>query len=283
MQLAAFSLLCYTLPMADEILFEQEGGVGVIQINRPAARNALNWTAQEQFAGIVERATHDPALRALIITGAGDKAFAAGGDLKELEGHPEAATGERLNRVMSAALEQLTELPVPVVAAVNGDALGGGCEILTACDLRLAAAHARLGFVQVKVALTTGWGGTGWLVRLIGQSQATELLLTGRIISAAEAQQIGLVHRVVGEGEDVLGAARAWAAELATLPRQALASTKALIHAAGRLSLPETYQLERRLFVELWPLPDHLEAMASFVEKRQPGNNNPIQHLKSKI
>jgi enoyl-CoA hydratase/carnithine racemase len=254
--------------MTDEIRYWREGGVGVIQINRPAARNALNWTAQEQFAGVVAQAAHEPTLRALIITGAGDKAFAAGGDLKELEGQPEVATGERLNRVMSAALDQLTELPVPVLAAVNGDALGGGCEILTACDLRLAAAHARLGFVQVKVALTTGWGGTGRLVRLIGQSRATDLLLTGRIISAAEAQQIGLVHRIVSEGEDVLAAARAWAAELAVLPRQALASTKTLVHAAGRLSLPETYQLERRLFVELWPLPDHLEAMAAFAEKR---------------
>src|SRR5688572_4281826 len=224
--------LLHSSPMADEILYGCEGGVGILQINRPAARNALNWTAQEQFAGIVAQAAHDLALRALIITGVGDKAFAAGGDLKELEGRPKPATGERLNRVMSAALDQLTELPIPVLAAVNGDALGGGCEILTACDLRLAAAHARLGFVQVKVALTTGWGGTARLVRLLGQSRATELLLTGRIISAAEAQQIGLVHRVVAEGEDVLAAARQWAAELAALPQQAMAATKTLVHAA---------------------------------------------------
>ena len=109
------------------------------------------------------------------------------------------------------------------------------------------------------------------MVRLIGQSRAMELLLTGRIMDAAEAQQIGLIHRVVPEGEDVLAAAKGWAAELIALPRPALAAIKTLTYAAGRLSLPETYQLESRLFAELWPLPEHLEAMADFARKKQSG------------
>lgn len=255
--------------MADEIQFWTDVNIGILQINRPHVRNALNWAAQEQFAQAVEQAARDSRLRVLIITATGDKAFAAGGDVKELAGHPEVAAGVRLNEGMNAALAQLTELPIPVIAAINGDALGGGCEIITACDLRLSAAHARFGFIQVKVALTTGWGGTGRLVRLIGQSRAMELLLTGRIMDAAEAQQIGLIHRILPEGENVLAAARGWAAELIHLPRPALAAIKHLTYAAGYITPSETYRLESRLFAELWPLTEHLEAMAAFAGKRQ--------------
>lgn len=251
-------------------------GVAVLRVNRPAARNALNWAAQEGFATAVAAVAASPTIRSLIITGAGDQAFVAGGDLKELSSHPETAAAERLNRVMSAALMQLTQLPLPVIAAVNGDAFGGGCEILTACDLRLAAAHARFSFAQVKNGLTTGWGGTGRLVRLIGQSRALELLLTARLLDATEAQQIGLIHRIVPAGADALTAAHAWAAELLELPRQALASLKALTHAAATLSLSETAAYETRLFTNIWTDPDHLEAMAAFVEKRAPVFNRGV-------
>jgi enoyl-CoA hydratase len=264
--------------MADEILYQVQEGLGVLTINRPPARNALNWAAQEQFAAAVAAAARDPGLRALIVTGAGDQAFASGGDLKELIDHPETASGERLKRVMSDALAGLTELPVPVIAAINGDAVGGGCEIITACDLRLATTRARFRFAQVQVALTTGWGGTGRLVYLIGQSRALELLLTGRLFTAEEALRIGFVHRLVPEDQEVLAAARQWAAELALLPRQALAATKNLVQSAGRLSLPEVTKLESRLFTDLWPQADHLEAMAAFVEKRRPLYNQPPRH-----
>ena len=176
-------------------------GVALLRVNRPAARNALTWNAQEGFAQAVAAARAADA-RALIVTGAG-QAFVSGGDLKELANHPEAAAGERLNRVMSAALDALVALPGPVIAAVNGDAIGGGCEILTACDLRLAAPNARFAFRQVHNGLTTGWGGAGRLVALIGQSRATELLLTGRTFDAAEAQALGLVHRLAAPASPV--------------------------------------------------------------------------------
>lgn len=260
----------------DEILYEATGGIGVLTINRPEARNALNWEAQEDFAAVVEEAAHDPSLRVLIITAAGDQAFASGGDLKELNNHPETAAGERLNRVMSGALARLTELPVPVIAAVNGDAVGGGCEIMTACDLRMAAAGTRFRFAQVQVALTTGWGGTARFVRLIGQSRALELLLTGRSFDAQEAVEIGFVHRLVPQSANVLASARAWADLLVGLPRASLAATKQLVQASGRLSLPEVYQLESRLFAGLWAQDDHLEALAAFAEKREPQFNNKI-------
>jgi len=256
--------------MSQGIEYRVENGVAVLQVNRPSVRNALDWAAQEQFAATVATVAGDAAVRVLIVTGAGDRAFVAGGDLKELSAQPETAAGERLNRIMSLALSQLVALPIPVIAAVNGDAFGGGCEILTACDLRLAAAQARFSFAQVRQGLTTGWGGTGRLVRLVGQSRAMELLLTARVFDAAEAQRMGVIHRLVPAGEEPLAAAYRWAVELKALPRQALAATKNLVHAAAQLPAAELNQYETKLFTRLWSHPDHLEAMAAFVEKRPP-------------
>jgi len=249
-------------------------GIALLRVNRPAARNALTWSAQEGFAQAVAAAARSAEIRALIVTGAGE-AFVSGGDLKELAGHPEASAGERLNRVMSAALDGLIALPFPVIAAVNGDAIGGGCEILTACDLRLAAPQARFAFRQVHNGLTTGWGGGGRLVELIGQSRAMELLLTGRMVNAVEAQSLGLIHRIAPPDSDTFDIARAWAEELLRLPRRALAATKTLVRAAGHLVPGDTDRLEAQLFVDLWQSADHLEAMLAFVQKRPPAFNRP--------
>lgn len=256
--------------MRDGIEFGVNGdGVALLQVNRPASRNALTWAAQEAFADAVTAARRDESIRVLIITGSGGT-FVSGGDLKELSRHPDAAAGERLNRVMSAALGQLAELPCPVMAAVNGDAVGGGCEILTACDLRLAGAGARFAFRQVHNSLTTGWGGTARLATLIGRSRAMELLLTGRTFDAAEAQALGLIHRIAPPGRDALDAAYEWAGELIALPRRALAATKTLVHAAAHLSPADANRLESQLFIDLWPSADHIEAMEAFVAKRPP-------------
>jgi enoyl-CoA hydratase/carnithine racemase len=257
---------CYTRRMQKPIVYEERDGIGVLRVNRPEARNALNWEAQDAFAATIAAAARNRTLRVLIITGTGP-AFISGGDLRELaESGPGA--GERLNRVMTAALAQMAGLPVPVIAAINGDAAGGGCEIIAACDLRLSVPEAQLRFVQVRVGLTTGWGGTARLVRLLGASRAMGLLLPGASISAAEAARIGLVHRLVPAGEPVLDAARAWAAQLATLPRDALAATKELVYAAAGGSAAES--AERELFLQLWDRRDHHEAVAAFLEKRSP-------------
>lgn len=246
-----------------------ERGIALLRVNRPAARNALTWAAQEAFAEAVASAARDNAIRALLITGAGE-AFVSGGDLKELARHPEPEAGERLNRVMSAALNGLAALPMPVIAAINGDAIGGGCEIVTACDLRLAVAGARFSFRQVQNGLTTGWGGGHRLVRLLGQSRAMELLLTGRIFDASEALAMGFVHRVAPSDQSALDAAYAWAADLIRLPREALAALKSLVYAAPDLGPAEANRMEARLFVDLWPSPNHLEAMEAFAAKRAP-------------
>jgi enoyl-CoA hydratase len=254
--------------MSKEIEYTQQDGIATLRVNRPGARNALNWAAQEQFAAAVAEVGADTAVRILIITGTGDKAFVSGGDLKELSQHPEREAGERLNLVMREALVQLTQLPIPVIAAVNGDAFGGGCEILTACDLRLAARHARFCFAQVRNALCTGWGGTGRLVNLLGQARALDLLLTSRIFAAEEAQQMGLVQRVVDEGDGLETAVTQLAQSLIKLPQHALAASKQLVYAASQLPISETNRLETELFVDLWSQPDHLEALEAFREKR---------------
>ncbi len=266
--------------MSNEIEFKIENNIATLRVNRPKARNALNWSAQRQFADCITAVSRDLSIRILIITGTGDKAFVAGGDLKELSRFPEPDAAIRLNRIMRDALVQVTELPIPVIAAINGDAFGGGCEILTACDLRMAASHARFSFAQVKNALTTGWGGTGRLVRLLGQSRAMELLLTTRLLDVTEAEHIGLIHRIVEPEQDLETAVLAWANELIKLPQTALAATKTLAYAATQLSLVETNHLETELFVGLWPHPDHIEAMNAFVEKRQPlFNQNSEGHV----
>ena len=254
--------------MANEIKLSQQNGIATLCINRPEARNALNWTAQEQFATAVHAIAQDTAVRVLIITGAGQKAFVSGGDLKELSQHPEAEAGARLNRIMSEALAKLTRLPIPTIAAINGDAFGGGCEIVTACDLRVAVSKARFCFAQVRNAVCTGWGGTARLVNLVGQSHALDLLLTARIFSAEEAATMGLVRQVVEDSVALDTAVAQLAKKLTTLPRHALAATKQLIYATSHQTPSEHNQLESKLFVNLWTQPDHLEAVAAFLEKR---------------
>lgn len=245
-------------------------GIAILRVNRPQQRNALNWEAQEALSATITAVAHTPTIRLLIITGTGSRAFVSGGDLKELSQQPDPRSGQRLYHTMNQALSQLTQLPLPIIAAVNGDAFGGGCEILTACDIRLAAAHARFSFAQIRNGLTTGWGGTGRLVRLIGHSRAMELLLTGRIIGAAEAQEIGLVHRVVAEGENLMTAVYSTATDLINLPRQALASLKSLVYTASATNPTTTNQREAELFAQLYGQPDHLEALEAFLEKRPP-------------
>lgn len=256
---------------ASEILFHvDDRGIAVLTVNRPQARNALNWTAQEGFAERITALAGMPGVRALIITGSGDQSFVSGGDLKELCCQPGEAAGRRLNEVMSAVLARLGALPFPVIAAINGDAFGGGCELLTACDLRLAQPLARFSFAQVRNGLTTGWGGAARLVRQIGQSQALELLLSGRVFTVAEAQRLGWVQRCAPQGVGALVAAQEWAETFVTLPAGALDALKQLAYTAPDLDPAAARALEARLFLELWGQPDHQEALAAFAEKRPP-------------
>lgn len=251
------------------IEYSKQNGIGVLLVRRPRAHNALNWAAQREFAAAVAACAEDADLRTLIITGSGDT-FIAGGDIKDQIDRPDEATGRALASGMGAALQQLTALPAPVIAAVNGHAYGGGCEILTACDLRVMRANARLHFVQARLGLTTGWGGAARLVRLVGLGQALDLLLTARAVTAAEALAMGLVQRVVPVEDDVLAAAHNLAEQIAALPANAVAALKALLYEVDDLPLTAGYAAETRRFLEAWSHPNHAEAVAAFVGKRPP-------------
>jgi len=263
--------------MTNEIVFEVNERIGVLTVNRPESRNALNWAAQEQFAYLVRQCRKDVSLRGLIITGTGEKAFVAGGDIKELMADKEPNTGERLQRTMSKALQELTQLPFPVIAAVNGDAIGGGCEILTACDLRIAAAHSRFQFPQVRLGITTGWGGTGRLVRLIGQSRASDWLLTGRTIDAYEAERAGFINRLSSPEMNLMHLSMDMALALTQYPGQAMAATKSLISSAANLPLGEVYEAEKKLFTKMWLTDERFKAVRAIVEKREPMIDRPTE------
>lgn len=255
--------------MATEILFSiKENGTAVLTVNRPEARNALSWAAQSQFYEHVTAVAQNHAVRVLIITGAGDKAFVSGGDLKELANYPAREDAARLKQIMGRTLDKLINLPIPVIAAVNGDSFGGGCELLTACDLRVASRSARFCFAQVKNGLTTGWGATQRLVHLLGKSRAMDLMLTGRIFGADEAVNMGFIHRLAAN--DVAAEAEAWAEKLVLLPKNALAAIKLLVNTAVSHPPEDVAQLEHDLFLELWTHPNHQEAVAAFLDKRPP-------------
>lgn len=257
------------LRMVNEFVkFEVEDGIGIIRVNKPERLNALDWAMQEQFAEIVAGL---PKLKALIITGTG-RMFVSGGDLNDQIGRTDPTTGRQLTAIMHTPLAQLAYLPFPTIAAINGSAYGGGCEIITACDLRIMSSSTSLHFVQAKMGLTTGWGGTARLVRLIGVSRAMQLLLTTEGISAETAQQFGLVHRVV-EG-DVLSAAIEWAHEMGRLPRSAIAELKRLVYLSAELSLEDAYSAEIEAFVRQWTHPDHLAAVEKFAARRQRKRND---------
>ncbi len=259
--------------MKDEIRLEINNGKAILTIDRPQAMNALNWAAQRKFAEAVDIMSRTNGLRIAIITASGNRSFVSGGDVKEIANNPDPEAGDRLNRVMGTALERLTTVRFPVMAAINGDAVGGGCEILTACDLRVAAPHSRFRFAQINMALTTGWGGSPRLFHLIGLSRALDLLLTGRFFNAQEALSIGFVNRLSPEGESVLELANKWADELIELPSQALAAMKELAWSSTRLPRAQVLSLEKSHFIDLWLRDDHREALEAFSEKRSPEFN----------
>ena len=259
--------------MNSAIQFRIEESIGVLLINRPERRNALDWAAQADFAATIKDIAGRSDLRALILTGAGEQVFVAGGDLSELVQAPTAATGQRLHEGMTAALAQLNQLPIPVIAAINGLSVGGGSEILTACDLRLAVSSAQIRFSQVRMGLSTGWGGGRRLVAQIGQSRALELLLTGRTMTAQEAYEMGFVHRLVDSQAELLPAALAWARELAALPADALAGLKQMVHAQVNLPAQEARSAEGEIFLGLFGQANNREALAAFQARRQPQFN----------
>ena len=249
-----------------EIKFEIDAeGIGLLTINRPRVRNALNWAAMHAFADAVEQAHDACDLRALIVTGAG-QTFVSGGDVAELQAYPSRADGLRLATLMGDALARLEALPCPTIAALNGPARGGGAEIAVACDLRVMSEDADIGFVQAGLGIVTAWGGGQRLLRAVGYSRALDLLATGRVLSATEALALRLVNAVVSAG-DALAAACALARQIAANPSAATQAAKRIL----RLSLAHTEGLameaERDEFPPLWDTEFRREAVRKFLSR----------------
>src|SRR5215469_5750107 len=172
-------------------------GVGLLTINRPAVHNAIGLTTMPELARVLDHLETTPRLAVLVITGAGNKTFISGGDLKELEQLTTHEAAAAMSRGMQTLMARLAELPMPVLGAINGDSFGGGCEVALACDIRIASSRARFAFKQVTIGITPAWGGRARVVELVGRSIALRIMLTGEVIDAAESLRIGLVDSVV--------------------------------------------------------------------------------------
>jgi enoyl-CoA hydratase len=242
-----------------------EKGVVVVRINRPEARNALNMATRKALAAVFEGLHDDPSVRAIVLTG-NEQTFAAGADLKEFI---DAGAVEMLQRRSERYWNTLARTPQPVIAAINGYALGGGLELAMCCDVIIAGESAQLGQPEVRVGVMPGAGATQRLTRAVGKFHAMRICLTGRPVSAIEAYQIGLVSQVVPDAQ-VVDAALKMARDLARLPPLALMQIKEAILAGQDASLEAGLMLERKAFQLLFASADKREGMQAFFEKRQP-------------
>ncbi len=251
----------------DNLLLDRDGAVAVVTINRPAKLNALDRKTIEEIGAVMAALDGESDVRAIVLTGAGDKAFAAGADISELstltpaQAVSQAAAGQRV-------FTEIEQLGTPVVAAINGFALGGGCELAMACTLRLAAEHARLGQPEVNLGLTPGYAGSQRLPRLVGRGRALELLLTGDMISASRASDIGLINRVV-PAADLMAEAKKLAAVLASKAPLAVRYMLELVNAGGEMPLAQAQAFEAAVFGLAFATDDMKEGTAAFLEKRK--------------
>jgi enoyl-CoA hydratase len=257
----------------DAVHLDRDAGVATVTFDRPDVLNAMDFPAMERFAAIVadlhdQLADHASPIRVVILTGAGSQAFSSGGDQRALSTHRGAADGARLGRIMGDALLALERLPVPVIAAVNGYALGGGSEIALACDLRVVAEDVKLGLVHATLALIPGWGGGQRLLRLVGYGRAIDMLLAARPFSAAELQALGVVQYVAPPGE-ALPAARALAGRIAALDAATVRAIKGLLRDGCTLPYDEALAAERARFPELWASAPHWDVVDRFLARKR--------------
>jgi enoyl-CoA hydratase len=247
---------------------ERHGAVATVTLDRPRALNALDAATLRELARAIRDVRRDGEVRALVVGGAGEKAFSAGADIAAMA-KMSAADGHAYSRLGHEVLARLEALPIPVVAAVNGVALGGGLELALACDLIVASERARLGQPEINLGLIPGFGGTQRLVRRIGQTRARELIYLGHALSAEEALRVGLVNRVVPPERVAEEAARV-AAELAAKPPVALAQAKRATAVAADADLETGCRYEVEAFAVTFASEDRVEGLTAFLEKRPP-------------
>ena len=256
--------------MTDRILLEKHGdGLVILTFNRPQSLNALDLAMMRRFAALVADLQSDAHLRAVVLTGAGSEAFCSGGDLYELSRYPTADDALSFITLMGNALLDLERLPVPIIAAINGYALGGGSEIAIACDLRFVDQAAQMGFVQINMGLTPGWGAGQRLLRLVGYSKALRLLTSGHIMEASELLALGLADKVVEPGQALNAALYYARRHIIRQPPAVVRSIKALLRAGLEQPYEQALGTDRHLFPALWADKPHLEAVDHFLKRQQ--------------
>lgn len=255
-------------PKLDNLLYEKRGGIAYVTLNRPKVLNALNTSTWKDLRTAFEDARDDATVRGVILTGAGDKAFIAGADIGELA-HASALDAERSSRFGQAVLELVENLGKPVIAAINGFALGGGCETAMACTIRIAVEHAKFGQPEVKLGLLPGGGGTQRLPRLVGKGRALQLILSGGMISAQEAYRIGLVNEVVPAAE-LITRSEAILKEIAANAPAAVRYSLEAVNKGMNTSQSEGSVLEASYFGLCAGTEDKREGTSAFLEKRAP-------------
>jgi len=250
----------------ETILVERRGAVGLITLNRPKALNALNSQLLSELSAALDAAEADEAVRCLVLTGS-ERAFAAGADIKEMSDKSYAQMFA--SNFFGAAGQRVERFRKPIIAAVAGYALGGGCELAMLCDFIIAAETAKFGQPEINLGVMPGIGGTQRLPRAVGKAKAMDMVLTARMMDAAEAERAGLVSRVVAADkliEEALGAA----AKIAAQSPLAVMMNKELVNAAFETTLSTGVNMERRLFHSLFAFEDQKEGMAAFIDKRKP-------------
>jgi enoyl-CoA hydratase/carnithine racemase len=252
--------------MGELVRLEIDNGIGTIRLERPPM-NALNIQVQEELRAAAAQATADDGVRAVIVYG-GEKVFAAGADIKEMADMSYVDMAKRAG-ALTSAFDAVARIPKPVVAAITGYALGGGCELAMACDWRVVAEDAKLGQPEIKLGIIPGAGGTQRLARLVGPARAKDLIFTGRMVDAAEALAIGLADEVVPAG-DVYAAARRKVEGYTDGPAAAIAAAKQAIDGGLDRDLAGGLAWESQLFAALFATEDKQEGMAAFVGKRPP-------------
>ncbi len=250
----------------ETILLEQADGVALIRLNRPEALNALNSKLLHELSTCVEALDHDDSVGCIVITGS-EKAFAAGADIKEMSSKTYAQMFKE--NFFGEASDRITRVRKPIIAAVAGYALGGGCELAMICDFIIAAENAKFGQPEINLGVAPGIGGSQRLTRLVGKSKAMDMILTGRMMDAAEAERAGLASRVVPL-DKLLDEAKAVAAKIAGQSPLAVMMNKELVNTALETTLTQGVRTERRLFHSLFAFDDQKEGMAAFSEKRKP-------------
>ena len=249
----------------ENVIVEKDGSIAVVTLNRPQALNALSYALVRDLCLSMQELDRDLEVRAIIVTG-GEKVFAAGADIKEMadRGPFDDRIQERLNY-----RDQINNISKPVIAAVSGFALGGGCELAMSCDIIIASESARFGQPEVNLGIIPGSGGTQRLTHLVGKHRAMEMVLTGDIINAADAERLGLVNRVVPV-ELFLEEAKNIARKIAAKPALAIKAAKEAVLKAANTALDQGLEFERKSFYLLFASQDRAEGMKAFLEKRKP-------------